>query len=435
MTGARAIAVALAWCLLACADGERFSPWPDAQGFGTFIYLRKSKTGIEAQALDPGGELPVVKLDPGSEPEVVVLAYPEHPSALPIALGALTLATASDSFSALLPSGATVFVLDPAGPSFAKNAPTPAWVSNLRVVVADPCPARRTETVVLGHFRGGGIATSVSLDLDHAIFASAEASWIVTATSATQLGQHPFPIGALDLAPDGKLYAAGEGHLAAVHLDDHRWVVDSDVRDPMPDERTIGLIAEGGGRFLILTQSGVLRRYDGTWTQLPSLDPTLTGGGGQLRRLSDGRIAAVNCSSPYAVLITQDQAQVVDLVASEIGVCAIELDPTLGLVIGTAGGEVRAASTGYAALPEVPTHEQRGSSVRAILRTRRELLLYIGHSGTFGEITGGRVCKYTTPGGWTGHVLNAVGTQVIATGFTLDAIPDLLSLTRIFDVN
>ncbi len=101
----------------------------------------------------------------------------------------------------------------------------------------------------------------------------------------------------------------------------------------------------------------------------------------------------------------------------------------------TSGNHDSAERLGFAPIPEVPTHDQRGSAVRALHLTKKGRLLYSGHSGTIGEVLDqGVICKFVQHGTWTGRSLTPLGDQLIASGYTLDYAPMQVDLTRILGV-
>ncbi|MFO0722192.1 MAG: hypothetical protein U1E65_00325 [Myxococcota bacterium] len=428
-----------AWCCLVllglgCQRRVELSPWPEVPGAQTFLYLRSNLEGVEAQVLDPGQPLPVIELDSSTKPEVVILAYAEAPAALGLALGPLALVTGEVPFPEALPPGATVYVLHPEAQRFDEAGTPPTWVSNLRRSGHDPCVQRTTENGQLGH--GQAVRISLELDAAHALLAGGDGAWIMTTTSATPVLGLPFePYGGA-LAEDGRIYVAGEGKVAIARIVDHRWIVDETLADDRT-ESVLGMVVEGDHRILILTQSGLLRRFQGgSWTQVGALDPSFTGDGGDLRRLSNGLILGVSCGSGSALVISATDIQTRPLISGSVGVCAVEEVPGFGLLLGTSVGQILAESTQFQALPEIPGHGQRGAGVLAIRRTARGIVVFAGQSGAMGELTAdGRVCKYDGLGTWSGRSLTAVGDQLLATGFALENNPNQLSFTRILGVN
>lgn len=421
---------------LGCGPGQRFVEWPGLPADKSFLLLRGTPTTVEALAYDLTEGPPVIELDHASDEKTAVLIYASTLGALTLSRGKQAVAAADATFSRSLPAGGRLFELDAETPALRERATIPDWVTAIRLDADDPCQDPPLVQEPLGMLAGGGMQIAVVVDPEHAIFGTTTHGFVVTATSVTEIDPPPRHGHAGVLGPRGEIYVGTATEVVISRVARGRWTVESRIARVPDEDNPVTLYVDEESRIYELTQGGSFRRYaQGVWTNIASFNPLLTGGGGLIRKLSDGRLVAVGCSSSSALFLEGDTWVIHPLVPSGSGICSIELDPRFGLVVGTSQGEIRAERLGFAPIPEVPTHDQRGSAVRALHLTKKGRLLYSGHSGTIGEVLDqGVICKFVQHGTWTGRSLTPLGDQLIASGYTLDYAPMQVDLTRILGV-
>ena len=429
----RAMALMALVSAAGCGPGQRFLPWPDLSTDKSFLLLRATRTSVEALAYDLTEGPPVIELDHAADEKTAVLVYASTLGALTLSRGPLTVAAPDATFSRSLPEGGRLFELEAETPAFRERAILPDWVAAIRLQAADPCQDPALMQEPLGMLAGGGIQIAVALDAQRAVFGTVTRGFIVTSTSVTEIEPPPRHAHAGVLGPRGEIYVGTATEVVVSRVGQGRWTVESRIARVPDDDNPVTLYVDEDSRIYELTQGGSFRRYSqGVWTNIASFNPLLTGGGGLIRKLSDGRLVAVGCSSSSALFLEGDAWVIHELVPSGSGICSIELDPRFGLVVGTSQGEIRAERLGFAPIPEVPTHDQRGSAVRALHLTQKGRLFYSGHSGTMGEVLDqGVICKFAQHGTWTARTITPLGDQLIVSGYTLDYAPMQVDLTRI----
>lgn len=419
-----------------CGPRQRFLEWPQFLADKSFLLLRAVGTTVEAHAYDLTEGPPVIELDHASDEKTAVLIYASTLGALALSRGLLALAAPDTVFRTPLPPGGRLFELDAETPSFQARAAVPEWIKAINLKTDDPCDDPPLVQEPLGMLVGGGMQLAVALDAEHAVFATTTTGFVVTTTSVTPIEPPPPRPYAGVLGPRGEVYVGTATEVLVTRIEHGHWTVESRIARVPDQDNPVTLYVDEDSRVFELTQGGSLRRYaQGVWTNLASFTPLLTGGGGLIRKLSDGRLVAVGCSSSSALFFEGDTPVIRQLVPDGNGICSIELDPRFGLVVGTSQGQIRAERLDFKPIPEVPTHEQRGSAVRALRLTKKGRLFYSGHSGTMGEVLDqGVLCKFAQHGTWTARTLTPLGDQLIASGHTLDYAPMQVDLTRILGV-
>ncbi len=419
-----------------CGPGQRFLAWPGFAADKSFLLLRATGTTVEAHAYDLTEGPPVIELEHAGDEKTAVLVYASTLGALALSRGPLALAGPDTIFTTPLPQGGRLFELEAETPSFEERPVVPEWIAAIKLKTDDPCHDPPLVQEPLGMLVGGGMQIAVALDAEHALFATTTMGVVVTTTSVTPIEPPPHRPYAGVLGPRGELYVGTATEVVVTRIAHGHWTVESRIARVPENDNPVTLYVDEDSRVYELTQGGSFRRYaQGVWTNLASFTPLRTGGGGLIRKLSDGRLVAVGCSSSAALFIEGDTPVMRQLVPDGNGICSIELDPRFGLVVGTSQGQIRAERLGFAPIPEVPTHDQRGSAVRALRLTKKGRLFYAGHSGTMGEVLDqGVLCKFMQHGTWTARTLTPLGDQLIASGHTLDYAPMQVDLTRILGV-